>query len=75
MAGTDEVLARYQGLGSVSICGCGTVSLHVGGVTLRLEPTAFIQLETMIQDAVETLRTRALEIEESPSQVLSMMTH
>ena len=75
MAGPDEVLARYEGLGSVSICGCGTVSLHVGGVTLRLEATAFIQLDTMIQDAIETLRTRALEIEEGPSQVLSLMTH
>ncbi len=75
MAGTEEVLARSEGLGSVTVCGCGTISLHVGGVTLRLEPTAFIQLDTMVQDAIETLRTRALELEEGPSQVLSLMTH
>jgi len=75
MAGTEEVLARSEGLGSVTVCDCGTISLHVGGVTLRLEPTAFIQLDTMVQDAIETLRSRALEIEEGPSQVLSLRTH
>jgi hypothetical protein len=51
-------LSRLDGLGSVTMCGCGVVSLHMAGVTLRLEAGAFSKLEAMVTSAAEALHAR-----------------
>lgn len=51
-------LSRLEGLGSVTMCGCGVVSLHIAGITLRLEAGAFQQLEQMIGAASHALHAR-----------------
>ena len=49
------VLAKTEGLGEVSLCGCGVISLHLGSVTLRLESRALLQVETLLQEAIQSL--------------------
>jgi hypothetical protein len=51
-----RTLALTEGLGSITICGCGTVSLHLGCVSVRLELDAFTQASAMCQAAMESLR-------------------
>lgn len=35
----------------VDRCTCGTINLHIGALTLRLEPSAMDQLATVLGDA------------------------
>jgi len=60
------ILAKYQGLGKITLCGCDTVHLSVGPVTLAVAPEAFIQTASMIRDAMEKLR-EILEAREQSS--------
>ncbi len=53
--GRTILLAKTAGLGEISMCGCGVVSLHLGSVTLRLESQALLQVERMIQDALDQM--------------------
>jgi hypothetical protein len=67
------VLSAYEGLGSITMCSCGVVTLTLGGVSLRMDVTAFTQLETMMREASEDLLTRARHLESTRSA--SSMTH
>ena len=49
------LLAKTEGLGEVSLCGCGVISLHLGSVTLRLESRALLQVESLLQEAIQSL--------------------
>lgn len=49
------MLAELDGLGGVSLCGCGTVHLTVGAVTVRLAPEAFLQAVRMCEKAAGQL--------------------
>jgi len=49
------VLADFPGLGQVQFCDCNAIHLCVGPVTLNLAPEAFVQLATMMREALETL--------------------
>ena len=40
----------------VDRCTCGTVNLHIGALTLRLEPSAMVQLATVLGEAAESHR-------------------
>ena len=51
----NHLLAEREGLGGVRLCGCGTLHLAVGGVTLRMAPEAFHAMLTMCQDAANQL--------------------
>ena len=53
-AGT-MVLAKTEGVGEISMCGCGVVSVHLGNVSLRLEASALLEVEQMIQSALARL--------------------
>jgi len=55
-----QTLASTDGLGSVTLCGCGTVSLHVGGISVRMEMAVFAETVSMCQNALRTLPPRAL---------------
>ena len=65
MADTTTVLAIHEGLGSITMCGCGVVTLHLGGVSLRMEVSGFSQLETMMREASQELHARALSLASS----------
>jgi hypothetical protein len=73
MAGKAVELSRLEGLGSVTMCGCGVVSLHMAGVTLRLETDAFSQLEQLVRLAQEALCAR--QTANRMSLAVSTMTH
>ncbi len=53
--GYKNVLAEYPGLGSVSVCTCGSVHVQIGPVELTLEPGAFAQSALMFQRAIAAL--------------------
>lgn len=55
----SEPLARAEGLGSITFCKCGTLSLNIQAMTLRLDMTAFVQLMTMCEQAVTALQSMA----------------
>jgi hypothetical protein len=48
-------LAVSEGIGSVTLCGCGTLSLNVQALSLRLDMKAFAQLYLMCSEAMERL--------------------
>ncbi|RXH56324.1 hypothetical protein [Granulicella sibirica] len=73
MADKAGVLADREGLGSVSMCGCGVVSVNLGAFTLRMEPRAFLELEEMVREAGAELLARARLLEQGT--VVSSMTH
>jgi hypothetical protein len=54
-----QTLASSAGLGSISVCGCGTLSLHVGGVSVRMDLTAFVQTAEMFRIAIAHLENQA----------------
>lgn len=49
----DVVLADYPGLGRVRMCGCNTVHLSLGPMTLSLAPEAFVQTAILVRKAME----------------------
>lgn len=53
--GEIVTLAYLSGFGSVTRCACGTVSLHVGGVSIRMEQMAFLQTADMCREALLAL--------------------
>jgi hypothetical protein len=57
-------LSKLEGLGSVTMCGCGVVSLNIAGITLRLEASAFNQFEQMVGTAA-----RALQAQQAASSI------
>ncbi len=52
---STETLASCEGLGSITLCPCGTVSMHVGGVSVRMEMRAFMQAARMCHMAMLSL--------------------
>ncbi|QNI37477.1 hypothetical protein [Edaphobacter albus] len=55
MADTNLILAEHAGLGEVRICGCNSIHLRVGPVTITLAPEAFAQTAILIREAMESL--------------------
>ena len=71
-----QTLAACASLGSITLCPCGTVSLNVGGVSVRMELSAFVQAARMCHTAVVALdnEVRALGLgTHSPKP--GMVTH
>ncbi len=68
-------LANSEGLGSVTICGCGVVSLNLGGISLRMEIAAFQELEKMLCQAKGELRVRELMQQTARLATSSDMLH
>jgi hypothetical protein len=72
---THQTLASSAGLGSISVCGCGTLSLHVGGVSVRMDLTAFVQTAEMFRIATAHLEAQARTLQTSTTKAPSMLTH
>jgi hypothetical protein len=70
-----QTLASSAGLGSISVCGCGTLSLHVGGVSIRMDLTAFVQTAEMFRTAVAHLEAQARTLQPSAIKAPSLLTH
>jgi hypothetical protein len=56
MQEVNIVLANRKGLGAVRLCGCNTIHLSIGPITLALAPEAFAQAATLMQEAAEQLQ-------------------
>lgn len=48
-------LAEKVGVGKVTVCACGVISLHLGGVTLRIPAKMLHQLEQLLEAAVDQM--------------------
>jgi len=48
-----------NGVGAVSLCPCGVLTLHLSGFSLRLEPAAFQDLHKLLGLALGELRNPA----------------
>jgi hypothetical protein len=70
-----QVIATSAGLGSITVCSCGTLTVHVGGVSIRLELSAFVQTAEMFRIAVAQLEAQARALQSAPIKNLSMRTH
>jgi hypothetical protein len=55
MSERKNILAECPGLGSISICTCGSVHVKIGPVELTLEPVAFAQSAMMFRRAMEAM--------------------
>jgi hypothetical protein len=70
-----DVNHEIQGLsssnvGSVTLCDCGTVSLHVGGVSVRMEMNVFAEMVAMCQHALQ-----ALPVQPAPRREVTQTLH
>jgi hypothetical protein len=70
-----QVLAAAPGLGSITLCPCGTISLHVGGVSIRMEITAFARAAEMCRVAMASLELQAQALQSAATKKQSNMTH
>ena len=55
MSDINVVLAESGNFGAVRLCGCKSVHLSVGPVTLNMDPEAFAQTAILIRQAMESL--------------------
>ena len=69
-----RILATCEGLGSITLCPCGTVSLNVGGVSVRMELSAFVQAARMCHTAVVAL-DHEVRSAGSLTSASSLLTH
>jgi hypothetical protein len=69
----NQTLATSSGLGSITVCGCGTISVHVGGVSVRMELSAFVQTAEMFRMAIAQLETRSLQ--STAPKTPNLLTH
>jgi hypothetical protein len=70
-----ETLANCPGLGSITVCSCGTVSLHVGGVSVRMEMTAYMQVAKMCHQAMLTLDNQLRTVAQALQNTSTTVTH
>ena len=48
------ILAKAAGLGDISVCTCGAITMSLGEVTLRLTAEAFAGMLRMCEDAASS---------------------
>lgn len=79
MAKINLMLAERPGLGQVRICGCDSVHLSIGPMTILLAPDAFAQAAILIQEAMESLSVLVaageLDLEATQQKIQSPYTH
>jgi hypothetical protein len=71
----QQTLASAPGLGSITLCPCGTISLHVGGISVRMELSAFLQTGQMYVAAMASLEQQAQTLQAAPGKNQSRLTH
>lgn len=48
----DKDRLAESSIAAVDLCGCGVMHLHIGALTLRLAPSAILELAETLGDAV-----------------------
>lgn len=71
---SHETLATCPGLGSITLCSCGTVSLHVGGISVRMELSAYMQVAKMCHLAMLSLNSQVQSMAETATKP-RLVTH
>jgi len=66
IAANAEPLARSEGLGSITFCKCGTLSINIQAMSVRLDVAAFVQLMTMCEQAVAVLQQMSEQLQPQP---------
>jgi len=51
----NVVLAERGAFGAVRLCGCKSIHLSVGPITLNMDPEAFAQTAILVKQAMESL--------------------
>lgn len=62
-------LAQNPRVGSVSLCGCGTIHLSLGAVSLRVSPDVLVEVTRMLQVASNKLLQHSRAIETASEMV------
>ena len=75
VAGSPIVLSDRHRTGRVTLCGCGVVSLHLGGTSLRMDVATLAELERLLRSAVGELYALSLALKEEKTAMSSSMTH
>ena len=77
MSDFNVVLSQRAGLGRIYLCGCDSVHLKVGPVTVCLAPEAFAQTAKMIREAMEQLAkiSASKPFEEEPAADATIQNH
>ncbi|MBE7181046.1 MAG: hypothetical protein INR71_07535 [Terriglobus roseus] len=57
------VLAENSHVGNVAVCGCGTIHVSLGAVSLRLSPEVFGEAVAMMRMAMQNLLRHGAEAE------------
>ncbi len=70
-----DTLATCPGLGSITLCPCGTVSVHVGGVSVRMEIGAYMQMAKMCHLAMLSLDGQVRAMTQAATTAGSTVTH
>jgi len=70
-----QILATTAGLGGVTLCPCGTISLSVGGVSVRMDIATFARTAEMCRTAIAALELHARALQSMEPKKQSMMTH
>lgn len=71
MKDVELVLAEQTGFGRIYICGCNSIHMNVGPVTVNLSPEAFGQMAIMVRKAMEELNQIASLMDGDSAQALS----
>lgn len=75
MKDVNVILADCPGLGRIRLCGCDSVHLSLGPVTITLAPDAFVQAAVLVRHAMEQLTEIATAEEAGSNPVESLSTH
>jgi hypothetical protein len=65
------VLSEQEGFGQIYMCGCNSVHMNVGPVTVKLSPKAFAQMAILVRKAMEGLDQITSLIDGDGARVLS----
>ena len=68
---TRRTLAEVSGY-RVESCSCGLFHVHIGPVSVRMEPSAFLTFSEVIEDSVEMMGSPAAEVAVNHGQVIDM---
>lgn len=74
MCAGKGLLAVQENFGHVAECGCGTLHITVGPVTVALDPRALRRLHEMLGAAIERLHSEADQLEQ-PKPLLMHSSH
>jgi len=55
MSDINVILAERKGTGAIRLCGCNSIHMSIGPITINLAPEAFAQTALLVRQAMESL--------------------